>query len=165
MQLSKVGKFHTWKDQKVEGNYFVLLFQGWEQIKNTLRNYPIFKAKFARKAHLIRHIESVHEEKNSPVVQKDVILFKSDAVTSVQLKQGFGIGNRNQSPISISLAVTQKERKQDLQPYEAARNFAGPKNSTTKSHVIEGKDKSYWINICLLKDKQLHIVLYVGSNF
>ena len=96
---------------------------------------------------MIRHIESVHEEKNSPVVQKDVILFKSDAVTSVQLKQGFGIGNRNQSPISISLAVPQKERKdtakQDLQPYEAARNFAEPKNSTTKSRVIEGKGNSY----------------------
>ena len=48
---------------------------------------------------------------------------------------------------SLSLAVTQKERKdiarQDLQPYEAARSCAGPKNSTTKSHVIEGKDNSY----------------------
>ena len=142
MQLSK---FQIWKKEKVEGNDFVLLFQGWEQIKNTFWYYLIFKAKFARKAHLIRHIEAVHEEKNSPVVQKDVILFKSDAVTSVQLKQGFGIGNRNQSPISISLAVTQKERKQDLQPHEAARNFAEPKNSTTKSRVIEGKGNSYWI--------------------
>ena len=116
--------------------------------QNTFRNYPIFKAKFARKAHLIRHIESIHEEKKSPVLQKDVmnILFKS-AVTSVQPKLGFGIGNRKQSPISISLAVTQKERKeiarQDLQPCEAARRCAGSKNSTTNSHVIEGKDNSY----------------------
>ena len=78
------------------------------------------------------------------------ILFKS-AITSVQPKLGFGIGNRNQSPISVSLAVTQKERKdiakQDLQPYEAARSCAGPKNSTTKSHVIEGKDNSYRIYV------------------
>ena len=121
------------------------------KIENTFWNYPIFKAKFARKAHLIRHIEAVHEEKNSPVVQKDVILFKSPAVTSVQLKQGFGIGNRNQSPISISLAVTQKERKdivkQDLQPFEAGRSCPGPKKSATKSHVIEGKDNSYWIYV------------------
>ena len=121
--------------------------------QNTFRNYPIFKAKFARKAHLIRHIEAVHEEKNSPEVQKDVILFKSSAVTSVQLKQGFGIGNRNQSPISISLAVTQKERKdtekQDLQSYDVPRSCAEPKNSKTKSHVIEGKDNSYFLlNIC-----------------
>ena len=144
-----MSKFKTWKEPKVEENYFVLLFWGWEQIKNTFWNYPTSKAKFARKAHLIRHIEAVHEEKKSPVVQKDVILFKSAAITSVQPKLGFGIGNRNQNPISISLAVTQKERKdiarQDLQPYEAARSCAGPKNSTTKSHVIEGKDNSYWI--------------------
>ena len=129
------------------------MFRGWEQIKNTFRNYPIFKAKFARKAHLIRHIEAVHEEKNSPVVQRDVILFKSAAVTSVQLKQGFGIGNRNQSPISISLAITQKERKdtekQDLQSYDVPRSCAESKNSKTKSHVIEGKDNSYFLlNIC-----------------
>ena len=121
-------------------------FEDGNKLKIPSEITPIFIAKFARKAHLIRHIESVHEEQKSPLVQKDVILFKS-AVTSVQLKQGFGIGNRNQSPISVSLAVTQKERRdiarQDLQPYEAARSCAEPKNSTTKSHVIEGKDNFY----------------------
>ena len=149
MQLSK---FQIWEKEKVEGEkWFCTFVSRMEQIRSTFWNYPIFKAKFARKAHLIRHIESVHEEKISPVVQKDVILFKSSAVTSVQLKQGFGIGNRKQSPISISLAVTQKERKDiakhDLQPYEAACSCAGPKNATTKSHVIEGKDNSYLIYV------------------
>ena len=150
MEKMQLSKFQIWEKEKVEGEkWFRTFVSRMEQIRSTFWNYPIFKAKFARKAHLIRHIEAVHEEKKSPVVQKDVILFKSAAITSVQPKLGFGIGNRNQSPISISLAVTQKERKdiarQDLQPYEAARSCAGPKNSTTKSHVIEGKDNSYWI--------------------